>query len=279
MNLNNFLNDFSKYSETFFGREKLLEFLTIIDKNPTTWMNEGLIQTYNPEKIENYVKREYKLEDWQYRIIDNRPNGTRALNIVTLPGQRRIERLSKEFDNRFGWYLTHEFDWEHPTSKKKYKVLEFRSKFSDNSKAQEEVEKNPILWHATTYASYQKILKRGFIPKSRNKVFKYPDKVHFLIDRFSINDVIEFCKKLRKYSDHKLEDWVILKVDVRSAGREIARFYWDPDFEGSVFTYENIFPSDIKVVETIKPDRKMSLQETIEYVKQEMSKLDFSSSF
>lgn len=254
------------------GREKIFEFMSAIDhvKKFGVGVNEALISTYDPNKISRYIKSIFKLEDWEYRIIKTQNNIT-GVNIVVPIDFGRTEDLKEIMYNSFGWYYTNEFNWNSENGDK-YTVLSFRPKFSVSKILQEEIKKNPVLWHVTPEARYRKIKKIGFVPKSKNTKFLYPEKIHFLLGSYSFNDAVKCYKTISKFSEYKDSAWYILKVDVRKKDGTFPKFYWDPDYNGAVYTYENIGPDKIEVVDVVKPLK--SSQTNIEELKEHYKKLD-----
>lgn len=260
-------------------RNCLLNNLSSIDHYCMShYLDEGLIHTYDLRKTEAYIKKFLSLEDWQVRFVKSEI-GITCCNFVINDDTKRIEKAKDFMDHVLGWYVTSSFKWQNPIDKNQYAVLEFRPKFLESDKLQDHIKANPILWHCTTLSRYQKIKKQGFVPKSSNSRFKYPDRVHFLLGDMSMNDTISCLNLLKASSNKEQETWVILKVDVRKKDDSIPKFHYDPDFSGAVFSYENIFPRNISIEKEIEPEKKRNLTETIQFIEDEFKKLDNVSSF
>lgn len=142
-------------------------------------------------------------------------------------------------------------------------------------------EKTPgILYHLTTRANLEKIIKRGLIPRNRKSyVDDYPGRVYF----FFVKDPYGFRKQAQdfyenlktfeldnlkkakadydagKISRKKLDyavkkvydclDWVVLEINLKNEKaydkKEYAttfKFFDDPKSQNGIFTYENVDP-------------------------------------
>lgn len=115
-----------------------------------------------------------------------------------------------------------------------------------------------ILYHITDYNSYQKILQKGLIQRSKQiNGDNYPDRIYFYT-KFNYNRLESYAKDLFR-NKQNINDIVILKIDLKSRNSYIEgnketmyRFFDDPKGQNSVFTYENIDPKCLTFDKEIK---------------------------
>ena len=113
-----------------------------------------------------------------------------------------------------------------------------------------------ILYHITPFKNYDKIKKKGLIPKHNNyRLDNYPDRIYFYL-KYQENSLELLCKNLSENT--MIKDWIILKIDLKTRGSYIEndkstmyRFFDDPKSQGGIFTYENIDPLCLSIYKTI----------------------------
>lgn len=95
------------------------------------------------------------------------------------------------------------------------------------------------LYHTTEKKYLEKILLKGLIPKSKNTRSFYPERIYLSPD-------IKYMKSIQQQlNTDKKGDYVFLKID-NFKGLSL---YKDVRFKGGFYTYDNISPKYIKVVE------------------------------
>lgn len=119
-------------------------------------------------------------------------------------------------------------------------------KFSDRDFELNRCSDIKFLYHVTTDAKVDKILKNGLNPKSSNAMFRYPDRIYLGLDPEMLE--CQLLPNLRKTKGKVNVDatYSILKVDISKIPSK-NRFKVDPNYPDGVFTSDNIPPSAIEV--------------------------------
>lgn len=99
------------------------------------------------------------------------------------------------------------------------------------------------LYHLTSAKYFEKIMKIGLAPKSKEKMATHSYRIYLAYDKQGINILLKHPKF---YPDDK--EFVILSVDMKMLkNRKQIRFFQDPEFmDYGVYTYENIPPEFLK---------------------------------
>lgn len=123
----------------------------------------------------------------------------------------------------------------------------FRAKFDV------EIEKKnwpKYLYHMSPSIKKDKILKKGLIPKTENKLIKHEDAVYML----DMNDKIDIeilAQDLNDRSIKKHNSYSLFEINT-TLFPEFFKLYMDPDLEYSYFTKDNISPYCLKFLKDIK---------------------------
>ena len=104
------------------------------------------------------------------------------------------------------------------------------------------------LYHLTNDIYINKILKFGLVPKSKNKIENHPERVYVTKKRkMNIRFILQMFNKMQHQDI--IKTLYIIKIDLSKC--EDKRFFWDPSALNGMFTYENIPPQCISIVEEI----------------------------
>ncbi|MCB1713459.1 MAG: hypothetical protein KDH96_13625, partial [Candidatus Riesia sp.] len=89
-----------------------------------------------------------------------------------------------------------------------------------------------------------KILKNGLYPKSYNRKTKHPDRIYFFYD---MNDYKYLLKslKLNDKINNLYRNYSLYKVKLTQENI----IHSDPNFSKGFYTYDNISPMDIELIE------------------------------
>ena len=123
------------------------------------------------------------------------------------------------------------------------------SKFSDRDFELNRFSDIKFLYHVTTDAKVDKILKSGLNPKSSNVMFRYPDRIYLGLDPKMLEH--HLLPNLRKTKGKVNFDatYSILKVDISKIPSK-NKFKVDPNYPDGLFTSDNIPSSAIGVFKT-----------------------------
>jgi len=126
-----------------------------------------------------------------------------------------------------------------------YITVRFEAKYEDGER-KNDLQIPEKLYHISPSIFYDKILNNGLEPKSNNRITNHTPRIYLfyflndkdiLLKRFKKNDILKLGKE-RKYNIYEIETTKI-NIIIHS----------DPNFENGCYTYDNIHPDDIKLLE------------------------------
>lgn len=224
-------------------------------------LNEGLIMThdiYNTKKIVEEIISNwfwYQIDIDKNKIVLNLTDGTftektylEFLILINNLGYFISYIKIKNKNNRLNNILPHIFKLEYLDDKILENFIEYdfiiEPKFDISHKL-----KTNILYHVTETRYLDKILKNGLIPKSKNTLSTYPERIYLVYDLKDANTYIKSKKGyyLKNYKNSVMSnkskfqeiEYVILKIELPINNDLI--FYDDPNFVNKgIYTYDNI---------------------------------------
>lgn len=202
--------------------------------NPATrWVvdlvNEGLIKTYPVKDTVKYILKALG------KVIKTGTTYTNNTIEVILP-----ERYLDELDNCMmccGYYKH-----KTPLYKQYGNILYAKAKYAPKFNRNQSLSDYEYLYHWSPKYLESKIKSNGFVPKSRNDYFQYPDKIHFLIDKLSNKQIYDCGQLIANANLNEMNngEYVLYTLDVNKIPPDL-KFYIDNDWEGySLYTYGNI---------------------------------------
>lgn len=195
---------------------------------------EGLITSYPIEDVYNFFKRK------NYNVsIETDRNDSKSIAIFCGDLEYVLNKMKK-----YGYYCAQKrFD----IIRQKY-LLNFLPLYTYDC-TQEVYEKGMCLYHLTNDRYIDKILSKGLIPRSQNKIeYDHPDRIYFGTRKIANRKFISHMFNTMRDKD-KIKKLYQLKIDLSKC--EDKRFFWDNLTQNGVFTYENIPPQCISIVEVI----------------------------
>lgn len=105
--------------------------------------------------------------------------------------------------------------------------------------------KHKFIYHITKECNKESILKNGFIPRSSNKHFNYPNRCHFFVC-----DKEEAKLFIYDFTNDQNEKYVLFTLDTSKIDRNID-FYSDPNLQDAVITKVSVSTDTIVNVEEI----------------------------
>lgn len=207
--------------------------------NPSTnWiigiLNEGLIKTYNPKKTIEYVKSALNGRMWVEKCSDYK------IVVVTYEA---LEKFCVKCFESCGYYQSHKPIKNLSINDIDSVRLYFSSKYTCNKS----LEGINVLYHFAPKYVEEKILKNGFVPKSKNNYFDYPERTHFFYGDISYEELRKIGAMLCKanMNDMNNGEYVLFALDCHKIHDDI-RFQIDQDWPSiGLFTYDNISPDTI----------------------------------
>lgn len=123
-----------------------------------------------------------------------------------------------------------------------------------------------ILYHVTPETNVKTILKSGIICKHGNKLANHPNRIYCIFKKTQTKKIAklladnyrartqnkaDFYDKDGNYNGHKSEPikYSVFSIDYSKLPN--IKWYTDPNYQGGVYTNDNIPPNEIKLIETI----------------------------
>ena len=218
-------------------------------------INEGLIKSYDINKVKNMACKKFNLNDFQVEITKRRNNGILNNQIVFMLDENTSKNIVGDlihFMNTCGYYKL-----LNPRHYKGLLIITFEQKFAKD--ITNIVKTYKYLYHATPSINVNKILKNGLIPKHKNNVFSYPDRIYLMgtkTDELSNHQlcIMKMIQDFRDKTEH-LDDneYTILQIDIKKLPENI-KFYSDPSIPdgNGVYTFDNIPNYAINIYKTLK---------------------------
>lgn len=214
-------------------------------------LDEGLIHTYNIKQVKKILLNRFKLNDSQFYIEKRNKNGTEVeLGAIILNNNtsKKVIGEIKHFMRTCGY-----FESMPEQRVENFLIYIFEPRFT-NDVTEEIRKKYKYLYHATPSIYVKKILNKGLIPKSKNTLFFYPDRIFCMRGNNLSNGQINTLKNVQaergkhiKYDDN---EYTILSINVSKLPDSI-KFYVDPMSDDAIFTYDNIPPQSIGIENTL----------------------------
>ena len=214
------------------------------DEHGNFIFEEEYPKTYSPGYTIETIKRSYPMEIEQFEI---RKNCNEVEIIILIANVRNNEDIISRDMDKCGWYLGHK---QFIKTEKGRMWLQLTYEPYYPSEAMNDLKTMKNLLHITLKQNISQIKEHGIVPKSTNKRFSYPPRVHCFNGNCSNGFIRYAAYELSIASKEKLEDYRIVVVDVRKLPEDIV-FYYDPNYDLGMFTYDTIPPETIEDIMTL----------------------------
>ena len=210
-------------------------------------VNEGLIQTYDANKVKDIVCRKFNLVPQQFHIEPITDNGT-TVNLIAILLNSRISK--SEIGDIINLMRTcGYFEYSKPFINGPFITYFFEPHYSKDITS-EIKQKYQYLYHAAPSIYVQKILKNGLVPRHRNTLFFYPSRVYCMRGNNLSSEQIGIIKNVQaQRGTNTLHDdnrYTILIIDVSEIPDNV-KFFVDPNAKNAILTHNNIPPRAISV--------------------------------
>lgn len=242
----------SMLDEMNYERNLSLRVKQVSYSNPVSvYMNldEGLIRTYPIGTAIRYIKDYFNLKDDEIREV----SGEQGINriVVTMYDDKRNHKLMDRAMGLCGYFPSF-YDRKYDGTVS----VQYEAKF-DNDVTEEIRRKFESIVHATPEYNLGKIRRIGLVPKSKNELFNFPDRIYFLAGA-PVGDALDLIKMLCNVNSSKGNEgrYALLKIDV-GAVPENVRFYKDQNYAYGIYATQNIPPACIvgEMVYDVKADK------------------------
>jgi hypothetical protein len=267
-----FTNEFPEIDDSILGES--YKYILGCDLHNYKLLYEGLTITTDIYKSRNILMNTFHFTDKQLIIGDEK-------NIIKLVLKKYNDIIPYndfntilELFNNLGWYpsmILYQHSTYYEQIKYSFEKLKSIFNFEDWNSTYDEVQLRfeakfdievivpKLIYHISPMYYRDKILKYGLVPKSKNKLLIYPDRIYF----FTKKDIASFkslANILMKYipNNTKIEfkkKNIPIEFDVyeiNTTDIQNARWFNDPNLNNAVYCLMNIKPWDIKLIGTLK---------------------------
>lgn len=203
----------------------------------TEMLDESLIMTYDIDKVVKIMERKFGLHP--SRVIEN--NGVISIFLPFGVSKNEIGDI-KNFMNYCGYYNVK----DEPVVNQAINsyVFNFIRKYPNEDITEEIFNNVEYLYHATPSLYVERIMKYGLVPKAKNKLFQYPDRIY--LSTVCDDNLFKSLKVVNSINKNTGTTYSVLRISVNSLPDNIV-FYKDSDYVNGVFTYDNISPDAIEI--------------------------------
>lgn len=206
-------------------------------------LNEGVFETYRPEDVEKYLKKRYG----EYAYVDRYKNENNVeIFRIGFYNEENAKKIIEKDMSLCGYFPSK----EQLTNNGEMLYITYEPTHQKN--VNEKVYEKDTLYHLTTTNMVGKILTIGLVPKTKNKMFKYPNRIYCFLDKPSKKESLNLMKQFYQIelNNGKKQiyegSYTLLAIDTKKINN--IDFSYDPNAEGCVYTYDNIPPSAIEIV-------------------------------
>ena len=198
-------------------------------------LNESLIQTYPIDKTVKYIRNYFNLKEDMVVPIKNEDG---IYIVVYMPNfGDNLEYMLKAMQF-CGYYLAS--PRKELVEKDKWVELQFEPvHVVDNSQQIRKEER--VLYHLTPSYNEGKIKNYGFIPKSKNSKFDYPDRIYLIRGCASREEIFNIGQQLYKNNKSERNNglYTLYTIDLDKLPKNI-RLFNDQNYSYGVYTTDNI---------------------------------------
>lgn len=224
---------------------------------------EGLIRSYSPHDTAKYLERYFKDGMVSARVPYDSQNPYDII-IARLPNDERYIEAAKKFMDYPCGYTAAMVEIERGGNEVQ---ITFEPKFKDSIDA--EILKKQYLIHVSPWYNRDKILKQGFCPKFKNRIFNYNDRIYFFSTESQPQSILNLSvnvafSKDERYTDNLFDFYYVDPNKIDLGGK--VSFHRDSMVRDSVayWTYDNIPPSCIIDIKRFKCNKRTYRWELVE---------------
>ena len=212
----------------------------LLDENYKIDLDEGLYKTYPPKTARRYIMDLFNLDDSQ--IIVYSKNGglpeEKRLIVSYYDGYDNKEKMKKAM-LLCGYTMSKETRSDNGIIQQSYIPINLPN-------LNDVIRKYKFITHVTPIYNKDKILSIGFVPKSKNEMFSYNDRVFFFKGDtppieilYQVND---FDDKLKNKRNNHI--YTLFSISTGKIPKNV-NFHTDLTYPCGIYTTENVPPSCI----------------------------------
>lgn len=220
-------------------------------------MAEGISKSFPADKVMSYIKRHFK--DSVIKIQEDATDYEKAKILVLIPADNVIKDKVTRAMALCGYYLATSFSPPQYPALSNDVWLQFEPRY--NTEIFKEIKSHErFLIHLTPETHVEKILKQGLVPRSKNRLLYYPERIYFLRGSTPPQVIHELYENISMVYNFEKNDptwrYAGIFVDVNKLPDD-TRVFIDPNFsEYGLYTLDNIHPNAIVDVKYIKQKTK-----------------------
>ena len=224
---------------------KILNFIT------ETAIIEGLIETQDPKKTAHIIGRKFPQLSVDY---DSETVGL-GFMVRWFKNDEFDNKMSELFTliNNMGWFMSMYTTRGDEYRKHKFNGVEdfietIKSGNIDSISMKLEMKFDPergvqkIYYHVTQQKNIPKIAKYGLAPRTESKIGYHPERIYLAINYNYAMDILEMMYE----RDVSKPLWCVYEVDASKIKN--LKTLVDPNFDGGVYTSQNIPPTALKLM-------------------------------
>ena len=232
-------------------KESVNNIFSLYENKKENILMEGIFKTYPPEKVLKYLKKRYG--DAAIINIFDGDNDEKVFVIKTGDIDYNQDIIDKDM------FLCGYF----PSFVEKNngeRTIQYEPRYENV--INNIVEDEEFIYHLTPTNKVKKILQIGLTPKTNNKKFVYPDRIYFFLYEPCKEDCLFLMQQFYEetFKSYKMGiskevtyngSYTLLAIDTEKI-TEKCNFFYDPNAENCVYTYDNVPPEAIEIVQEIE---------------------------
>lgn len=220
-------------------------------------IREGLIITHNIQLYKSSLEIELNSLNIEYNldIISKYQFDIEILNLKNIKNDT-LNHMVEWVTHLFGYFPSYVWLENNSGKKNHFKYNEkylsniyskikirFEAKYNDRS-FKNDIVVPDIAFHLTPQKNKESILRRGLYPKRKNRKSTHPERIYLF---YNLNEYKILLNSLKQsdYMNGDVFDYLLLEVKL-SEGNFI---HTDPNYTNGFFTYDNINPKNIKILQ------------------------------
>ena len=200
-------------------------------------INEDINSTLSIDETKNEIQSKFKFKDWQFTT----QMGANGIELIVLyPGIFKNTSLIKSAMEACGWSVSTK-GWA-VFNHMLWRAISFDPMFQDD--IYNEALKHNFLYHWTPLYNYEQIMKEGLKPRSENKLFDYPDRLHLLKGNTPQDEILKIGNLLYQNNKNKKNNGQYVLLQIKVSMLNNVEIFYDPRYEWGYYVKNNI-PSNI----------------------------------
>lgn len=206
-------------------------------------LTEGLLYTYSFDSTNRMINNTLKIPKTDVKSYNDKYGQIIHIRLLRQENGNYDEDRVVQHMNTYGWFLSTK------TNEGKALFLKFEPKYDVELTYIEK--NNNDFYHLTPYIIYDnKISKIGLTPKTQSKQTYHPDRVYLTTNVSDLERLMKQLYNTNKQNDKYKNEYSLLKIN----NVYNLKLFKDTNYDGGVYTLENIKPDNVIEVERYRLD-------------------------